>query len=519
MITRTFLASLLFFLPALAWAAPIDARALTLQLYADHPAPFWMRAGQAPARTALRLLAAADTHGLDPAQYGVAQLAARLAGPLDAAAEAMLDRDLSAAMLQYLADLHGGRAAPGARVPASAGDDFDPVRSLRSALAAGGPEAAIAAAVPALPLYGRVVDALAHYRQLVRSMPPWPALPPAARASLRPGDAYPGAAQLRARLRLLGDLDAGAESDDDTTYSAALAAAVRRFQARHGLEADGVPGRQTLAALAVPPTHRAAQLALTLERLRWLPPPPRGRVIAINIPTYRLWAFDLSDANAAPPLEMRVIVGTAVRTPTPLFIGQMRYLELNPYWNVPRSIQMGDIVPRLARDPGYLERNDMELVARDGQVVHVSGSTAVARLRAGTVRVRQRPGRSNVLGAVKFAMPNPMNIYLHSTATPALFARARRDLSHGCIRIEHPAQLAQFVLADPQRWDHASVAAAMAPGPPRTVALPAPVPVVLFYATALVDRDGRVLFAQDIYGRDQALIAALGLDQGLNGDQ
>jgi len=146
------------------------------------------------------------------------------------------------------------------------------------------------------------------------------------------------------------------------------------------------------------------------------------------------------------------------------------------------------------------------------QTLRVAAGDALARLRAGGVRVRQRLGPQNVLGDVKFAMPNPMNIYLHSTSAKELFGRTRRDLSHGCIRVEQPATLAQFVLADRQQWGGAQVAAAMNAGRNRTVKLATPVPVVLFYATALVDRRGRALFAQDIYGRDAALIDALGLE-------
>jgi L,D-transpeptidase YcbB len=208
---------------------------------------------------------------------------------------------------------------------------------------------------------------------------------------------------------------------------------------------------------------------------------------------------------------MRVIVGTAVRTPTPLFIGQMLYLEFNPYWNVPPSILSNEILPKLARHPRYLQQNDMEVVAADGQVLRLSPDATLGILRRGEARVRQRPGERNVLGEVKFAMPNPMNIYLHSTSSKGLFNRTRRDLSHGCIRVERPAELAQFVLADSRRWDAAAVAAAMAPGDMRIVRLPKPVPVVLFYATALVDRNGSALFAPDIYRQDDALARQLAM--------
>ena len=227
----------------------------------------------------------------------------------------------------------------------------------------------------------------------------------------------------------------------------------------------------------------------------------------MNLPAYRLWAFD-SSAAAAAPLEMRIIVGTAAKTPTPLFIGQLRYLEVNPYWNVPRSITLHEILPKLARDSAYLAKNDMELVGAGGRV-HLAPDAALAALRAGSARIRQRPGARNVLGALKFAMPNPMDIYLHSTSSTELFDRSRRDLSHGCIRVERPIELAQFVLADPQAWNAAAIEAAIRVGKTRTVPLRTPVPVVLFYATAVTERDGRILFAEDIYGRDGPLLEAL----------
>jgi murein L,D-transpeptidase YcbB/YkuD len=488
-------------LPADA-SLPVAMRDAVARLYAAHPAPLWLADGQAPARLALQLLRQAADHGLDARRYDVDALAQRLHGLHDDTQAARFERDLSAAMLHYLADVHAGRASLAARQPAEADAHFDAADHLLAALAGDRLAQAVDTAAPAMPLYGRVKTMLAQYRQLARVAPPWAALPPLPRAGVRSGEAYAGVALVRERLRLLGDLapDSAIEADRMTP---ALAAALQRFQARHGLDEDGVLGTGTAAALAVPPAHRVAQLALTLERLRWLPPlPPQGRMVAVNVPTYRLWAFDATDRFATPALEMRVIVGAAGKTSTPLFIGQMRYLEFAPYWNVPRSIQTGEIVPKLARNPAYLQQNDMELVGADGRVLRAGGG----------VRVRQRPGPQNVLGAVKFAMPNPMNIYLHSTAAKTLFQRTRRDLSHGCIRVEHPADLARFVLADAQHWDDASVAEAMLAGRNRTVTLAEPVPVVLFYATALVDRAGRALFAPDIYRRDQALIDALHLE-------
>jgi murein L,D-transpeptidase YcbB/YkuD len=497
---------------ALAAAGPVDARLLTPRLYAAgaQPIPSWLADNGQRARLALRLLGDAPAHGLDPDRYDADGLMRRLAGPTDEVDALAFERDLSTAMLQYLSDLHDGRVASGYRLPGDTAPPFDPVEYLRRALADGRLAQAVDAAAPPVPVYRRVQATLARYRALAAAHADWPALPPLPGTRGAPGTRYAGAALLRERLVLLGDLEAGAPAGADDAWTPELAAAVRRFQARHGLAEDGIPGAATMAALAVPPARRVTQLELTLERLRWLPRAPAGRVVVVDVPAYRLWAFDGRD-TAGPLLEMRVIVGTAARTPTPLFIGQMRYLEFNPYWNVPRSIETREVLPKLARDPGYLAQNDMELVSTSGQVLD-AGPAAIGALRAGAARVRQRPGPKNALGAVKFAMPNPMNIYLHSTPAQDLFDRARRDLSHGCIRVEHPAALAQFVLAAPERWDADAVAAAMRPGRTLTVPLPQAVPVVLFYATALTDRQGRALFSEDIYGLDEKLLQALRAD-------
>jgi murein L,D-transpeptidase YcbB/YkuD len=472
---------------------PYDERAWLERFYAPRRyAPAW-NASQAAA--ALWVLRQARAQGLDPRDYGIDALQRQLR---DGASEhARFDVALTSAMLHYLADLRVGRVRSEfhTRLPDPRLQQYDPVERLRAGLAAGRLRAAVQAAEPPNPMYGRVKEALARYRELAKR--PYPALP-APPAKVTVGTAYAGAAALFDRLVLLGDLPPTAPRPLDEVYSEQLEAGVAHFQARHGLDEDGVLGRATIAALNVPLAQRVRQLELTLERLRWLPDFAPGPLIAVDLPAYRLWAFRVGASEA--PLEMRVVVGAAVKTETPLFIGQMRYLEFNPYWNVPRSILLKEIVPKLAHDSAYLKHNDMETVPP---------GASLADLVAGRARVRQRPGPKNALGAVKFAMPNPMDIYLHSTSARELFRRSRRDLSHGCIRVEHPAALAQFVLADQPQWDADAIDAALEPGPTRRVGLTRPIPVVLFYATAVVDRDGTVRFASDIYRRDPQLEQAL----------
>jgi murein L,D-transpeptidase YcbB/YkuD len=478
--------------------SPYDERAWLERFYgARDYAPVWT--GEAKAQ-ALEVFGKADEHGLPAQDYSPRALAARMhahgAAPADDAADQ--DAAVTLALLRYLADLHAGRI----RSDFSAERLVDPVPLLQHALADRNLAAAVDAAEPQLALYHRLKAALAQYRKLA-ALPtvPLPAAPSS--RAIEAGAAYAGARELGARLMLLGDLSPEAGTQDDT-YSAEMAQAVKRFQDRHGLDADGKLGRQTLAALNVPLASRVRQIELSMERLRWLPELPPGPFIAVNLPSFRLWAFKA--AGAPPVLATRVIVGKAVRTQTPLFIGTLRYIEFNPYWNVPPSILRAEIVPALLRDPDYLVKNDMEVV---GPGVQTVSAATLAALRAGALRVRQRPGPQNALGAIKFALPNSMNIYLHSTPARALFARSRRDFSHGCIRVEDTAALANFVLADQAGWTSEAIAAAMAPGPNRTVQLKAPMPVVIFYTTAIVDGDGRPLFPADVYRLDGALERSL----------
>jgi murein L,D-transpeptidase YcbB/YkuD len=474
--------------PAMA-SGPYDERGWLDRFYAPRKyAPAW---NPSSAAAALWVLRQATLQGLDPLDYGTDALQQQLhSGEADSA---RFDVALTSAMLHYLADLRVGRVRSEyhTRLPDARLRQYDPVERLRAGLAFGKLQAAVQAAEPQSPQYGRVKAALANYRKL--SSQPYPALPKL-RAKVAPGGAYPAAKALFERLVLLGDLPAETQPQTNGIYNQRLAAGVRHFQARHGLDDDGVLGRGTIDALNVVPAKRVRQLELTLERLRWLPDFGPGPLIVVDLPAYRLWA--LHNGSADVPLEMRVVVGTAIKTETPLFVGQLRYLEFNPYWNVPRSILEKEILPKLERNHAYLTQHEMETVPPDA---------TLADLKAGRARVRQRPGPKNSLGAVKFAMPNPMDIYLHSTPARELFKRSRRDLSHGCIRVEQPAALAQYVLAQQRQWNADTIRAALQPGPTRHVDLAHPIPVVIFYATATVDSNGSARFAADIYGRDSEL--------------
>ena len=265
---------------------------------------------------------------------------------------------------------------------------------------------------------------------------------------------------------------------------------VKAFQYRHGLTPDGVIGKATLAHLQVPPATRVRQLELMLERLRWTPLMQGPRMVIINIPEFVLRAYEVKGDRIVVRQTMKIIVGKAMNTRTPLFVEQMRYIEFQPFWNVPPSIARGEVVPRLRRDPGYWDREGFEFVTGGGVVTALS-STLLDDTVAGRARIRQRPGPKNALGDIKFVFPNHDNIYLHHTPAPQLFARERRDFSHGCIRVEQPVELAKFVLHDMPQWNEERIQQAMAKGESATLRLAEPVRVLIAYGTALV-KDGRI---------------------------
>jgi murein L,D-transpeptidase YcbB/YkuD len=468
------------------------------------------------ARDALSVLDRAGAHGLAPDDYQAAALRREAAGlaesePSDAALAAF-DASLSLHLLRFWRDVHIGRVSPralGFRLNAPP-DDHDFPAMLSGALAAHRVRAVSDELTPPLVLYGGLMEALAHYRMLVE--PPGALPVPTLRASIKPGASTRGLDTLRAKLVALGDLPADTPSVADGVYGGAIVDGVRRFQGRHGLDADGALGKATLAALAVPVSRRVQQLELALERSRWLPHLDEHGFLAVNIPMFHLWGWDARPVRGTPVFEMDVIVGRALDTQTPVFVEELRYLIFRPYWNVPPSILRNEILPALTRDPAYLDRQNMEIVAGGGDDASavVATDENLARLRQGGLRVRQRPGPNNSLGLVKFVFPNDDNIYMHGTPAPQLFGRARRDFSHGCVRVADPVMLAEWLLRDRPEWTRERVLAAMQGSASERVTLTRPVQVILFYLTAVVmPEDGSVRFAEDIYGHDEKLARAL----------
>ena len=480
-------------------------------------APQWFGTG-ARWRAGLSELAAAPTHGVDAADYGVAWLEtetqAIAAGGATPERIARADVALTVAFFRLLSDLHFGRVQP-AQVGfllSSGKPPLDLASLVRGGIATGNLHDLVVSVEPSFALYRRLEAARARYEVIAKTqLPPLPDLPAGTR-KVSPGGTYAGVAALAERLRLVGDLPADARQPEGNSYSGAIVEAVRSFQVRHGLKDDAVLGRDTLVQLAAPFDERVRSLELSLERLRWLPTLRGGPVIAVNIPSFRLWAFADAHDDSAAQLQMPVIVGRAVKArETPVFIGEMRYVEFSPYWNVPPAILRSETLPKLERDPGYLEREHLEAVPVRGDAAPITAVNAATLdgLKSGELRVRQRPGADNALGRAKFVLPNTMDIYLHGTSAQQLFHETERDFSHGCIRLSDPPALAQFVLRDKPEWTKERIAEAMAMDKTTTVTLTQPIPVVIFYTTAIVDHTGRVFFQSDVYGYDHRLEQAL----------
>jgi L,D-transpeptidase YcbB len=287
---------------------------------------------------------------------------------------------------------------------------------------------------------------------------------------------------------------------DPDRYDDTLVASVKTFQDRHGLNPDGLVGPGTVAALNVPVRARIEQLILNMERWRWVPRKLGARYVLVNIPEFKLHVVE----GDTEQFSMRVIVGKELKQ-TPVFSDKIQYIVLAPYWGIPASIVEEEIKPAVLRDRGYLARHQMELL--DGKRVISSRAVNWRTVTRANwhYTLRQKPGAENPLGTMKFIFPNDHNVYLHGTPNGWLFNKEGRGFSHGCVRLEDPRKLADYLLQPQPAWTAERISSTIAAGTETWIALPEPVPVYIVYFTAWVSPDGRVQFRDDVYGHDQAL--------------
>jgi murein L,D-transpeptidase YcbB/YkuD len=474
----------------------------------------WIRGMQPTpqAQQVIAILSQAEQKGLSADDYDGPRWADRLAKLKPAASQpsevdaTQFDVALTVCAMRYISDLHIGKVNPkhfafGFDIEAKKYDlpEFLKTNVDEASDVAG----ALAQVEPPYPGYKRTIQALHTYLQLAKESDGQPL--PAVTKPVAPGDSYPGVPQLTGRLRLVGDLPADANVPPDATiYQAPLVDALKSFQRRLGREPDGRITAQTLADLNVPLSSRVRQMQLTLERWRWLAVAPHAAPLVANIPEFRLRAYD---ENFKVALSMNVVVGKAYGHDTPVFGDSMAYVVFRPYWSVPYSIARAEFLPKITRDPDYLAKKGFEVVDSKQNVV-TSGTVTpevLEQLRSGKLFIRQTPGPKNSLGLVKFIFPNNYNVYMHDTPEQVFFSKSRRDFSHGCIRLEKPADVAVWVLRNNPGWDMDRVRAAMNGNTTQQVNLARPIPVLIVYGTAIVTEDGIVHFYDDIYGHDAAL--------------
>ncbi|TAL55456.1 MAG: murein L,D-transpeptidase [Methylovulum sp.] len=461
----------------------------------------------------LELLENAAVSGLNKDDYDTGVLQRKRQAALTFSPDAYkdlaaYDTAISLSLLRFLHDLHYGRVNP-------QGIDFnlklrekkliDLPSLVKAHLDQQTLQSLPAEVEPKLQQYQKLKSALADYRELAGKAAPFKL---AFEQTIRPGDALPQLEELSRMLITVGDLSEEKNGTEKSAcYTDKIAAGIKKFQHRHGLAADGVIGKATAVELNIPLRQRVAQIELAMERLRWLPELSSGPSIIVNIPAFQLWAFENINDPGSGMTNMRVVVGKALKNQTPVLMATMSFIDFSPYWNVPYNIVKEEIIPKLSQNPGYLGKENMELVSGTGVTAYSEAS--IAQLKQGSLRVRQRPGKKNALGKVKFLFPNKADVYLHDTPANALFSRSRRDFSHGCVRVSNPEGLAEFALRDQKGWDKNTIQQAMLSPKMQRVILKKPIPVLFFYITAFFDQQNDLIFYPDIYGHDTVLQEAL----------
>ena len=466
--------------------------------------PIWTNADSI--RQLVAAIEASHLDGLNPEDYHlgeISRLQAELSSGGNSDTQASLDLVLTDSLVRLGYHLVIGKVDP----ESLDGNwnmertlELDPILEMSRAIDSGNVSNLIDSFRPQAAVYHQLKSALARYRSL-QAAGGWQAVPDG--QTLKPGMNDPRVVALRRRLAVTGDMPAA--NDESPEFDEQLEAGVRRFQARHGLEADGVVGKGTLAELNVPVEARIDQLRVNLERARWvLNDLPQDFVIT-DIAGFRVMYFRGGELF----WESRAQVGKSYRK-TPVFRDSIRYVEFNPTWTVPPTILKKDILPKVKKDPGYLQKKNIRVIDRNGKTVD-AGAIDWSRYPAAgfPYMLRQDPGPKNALGRVKFMFPNKHAVYLHDTPHKSGFARAQRTFSSGCIRVEDPFAFARLLLDDQTDWDQSRIDRTLESLKTTRVNLTEPLTVMLLYWTAVVNNDGQVIFRKDVYDRDAAVLSAL----------
>lgn len=446
--------------------------------------------------------------GLNPKDYHLETIEGILSKE-ERTPQDIVDSDLllTDAFLLYGADLLSGRVDPEkilVQWDIRTQVYIDLAGVLEDALNRVGIEESLRKLMPLYAGYAGLRDALEKYRGIA-ARGGWPTIPKG--PSLKPGDRSDRVGMVRQRLTVSDDLSNETTGETDF-FDGALEQAVRRFQTRHVLKADGVIGPQTLRALNVTVEERIRQIEVNMERWRWLPGNLGERYVLVNIANFVLQVVD----GGRVVMGMPIIVGKAAQG-TPVFSNRIKYVVFNPYWNIPRSIAVGEMLPKIRRDPGYLDKRGIGVISRAGGKTRKIDPRSInwSEIDRQNFRFefRQDPGPSNALGRIKFFFPNKYSVYLHDTPERHLFEETRRSFSHGCIRIEKPVDLAEYLLQREGDWDRARILSGIETEKTRTITLREPVNIYILYWTAWVGGDGLIRFGPDIYTRDKKLARAL----------
>ncbi len=502
-------------LPFQRWSNVADFQPSVESFYKSRAyEPAWTHDGRLTeaAKGFLAAFPKADEKGLMPEDYDASRWEARQQwlATKDKNDIARFDVAMTVDTMRYLSDLHSGRVSPqhfNFEIDAQSKRLDLPKFLMDEAIVSSDVPKLLTSVEPDAEGYRRLEEALPKYLEAAKAeTSPLPMVG----SPIAPGQAYAGEAALEGRLAAEGDGEF-AEGRAETRFTAEASDALRSYQQRHGLTADGRLTPATVKSLNVPVADRVRQIDDSLERWRWLPAPYLEPRLMVNLPEFVVRGYSPEHERE---FTMRVVSGQMKdEHRTPVFTHMMKYLVFRPYWNVPVDIAKKELVPHMEASPGYLEAKNYETTNRAGKVLAGSSANDVAH---GRVLVREKPGPGNSLGLVKFMFPNQYDIYLHSTPAMSLFQRSRRDLSHGCVRVQHADDLAVWVLRgqeakDHEEWDLDHVHDAMndEDGNNKTIGLKTQLPIVIFYATANIGDDGKLDFFDDVYEYDAEMDAVL----------